>query len=207
MRPRLHVLSSEATAIACAAVRDFDSFASARTFFDTSGMRQLLTELAQLNQIALDDAIANKRPAVAIMNRPELIHFALIVNDLQCACSLALCATDPTTLKFFPLNGIWKAYVFALTRFVAARSIDVPVLPKCKGYERFFVPYVNYMLNPTVENESEMTSSFVTRNQDRRYTDWVGLDGDGTKPVRWDLGAWTLTEGSTKLTKLGSECL
>ena len=86
-----------------------------------------------------------------------------------------------------------------------ARSVDTPSLPKCKGYERFFVPYVNYIQNPTVENVSKMTSSFVTRNQNGRYTDWVGLDGDGTKPVRWDLPAWTLTEGSTNLTKFGPE--
>lgn len=197
MRPPLHILSAEVTAIACAAVRDFDSGTAAVDYFRTSGLHQMLTELASLNRDVLNETIANDRPKIAILNRPELVHFAMIVDDNECASSLALTAINPTTLKFFPLTGIWKPYAFALARFVTENSIDVPTIPTCKGYESFFVPYVNYMIDPVDENVSPMTSSFLTRNQDRRYTDWVGLDGDGTKPVRWDLRAWTLTEGRT----------
>jgi hypothetical protein len=197
MRPRLHVLSTEVTAIACAAVRNFNSFASARESIEASGFNQMLTELATLNQDLLKETISSKRPTIAILNRPELIHFALLVNDEACARSLASTAIDPTTLKFFPLSGIWKPYSFALARFVTGELLDVPAIPKCKGYEGFFLPYVNYMLDPCDKNISAITSSFVTRNQDRRYTDWVGLDGDGTKPVHWDLRAWTLSEGRT----------
>ncbi len=111
----------------------------------------MLTELATLNQDVLKETIESKRPAIAILNRPELIHFALLVNDEACACSLASSALDPTTLKFFPLTGVWKSYSFALARFVTGKPLDVPSIPKCKGYEGFFLPYVNYMLDPCDE--------------------------------------------------------
>ncbi len=194
MRPRLHVLSTEATKIACTAVRDYASFAAAYTFLEDSGMRPLLIELARLNQDTLAETIATKKPKIAILNRPELIHFAMIVNDVECARSLASSTTDPTTLNFFPLTGIWKPYALALVRLVTKQSLDVPSIPKCKGYESFFIPYVNYMLSPTAHNALEMNSSFIARNKDRRYVDWVGMDGDGTKPVCWDIRAWTLTK-------------
>jgi hypothetical protein len=33
---------------------------------------------------------------------------------------------------------------------------------------------------------------FQRRNSDRRCIDWVGLDGDGKNPVRWDFRLFTL---------------
>ena len=179
-------MSSEVTATACSAVRDFGSFAASRDFLESSGLHDQLIELAKLNRAALDDAIASKRPSVAILNRPELIHFAMLFDDLECAYSLVASITDPTTLKYFPLSGVWKPYTFALAQFVTGKPIERPKLPKCKGYELFFLPYINYMDHPTAENMAAMATSFAKRNQDGRYTDWVGLDGDGKKPVQWD---------------------
>ncbi len=48
------------------------------------------------------------------------------------------------------------------------------------------------------ENMLAMANSFASRNADKRYTDWVGLDGDGKNPVKWDLRAYTLEKGRTK---------
>jgi hypothetical protein len=132
MRPRLHVLSTEVTAIACAAVRDFNSFASARDSIEASGLNQMLTELATLNQDVLKETIASKRPAIAILNRPELIHFALLVNDEACACSLASSAIDPTTLKFFPLTGIWKPYSLLSALGLAISADLLGVMRRCE---------------------------------------------------------------------------
>ncbi len=68
MRPRLHVLSTEVTAIACAAVRDFNSFASARDSIEASRLKQMLTDLATLNQDVLKEKIGAGLGHVSFFN-------------------------------------------------------------------------------------------------------------------------------------------
>ena len=40
-----------------------------------------------------------------------------------------------------------------------------------------------------------VVESFEARNRDRRFTDWIGLDGDGEQPVRWDFRHYAIEAG------------
>ncbi len=53
----------------------------AAEFIDASGLREQLRELATLNSNALREAESSGRPSIAILNRPELIHLAMLIDD------------------------------------------------------------------------------------------------------------------------------
>ncbi len=96
--------------VACTAVRDFGLRDEAAEFIDASGLREQLRELATLNSNALREAESSGRPSIAILNRPELIHLAMLIDDPECTSSLISSTTSPITRTFFPLSGIWKTY-------------------------------------------------------------------------------------------------
>ena len=198
MRSRLHTLHSDVMKVACAAVRDFGLLHEATEFIGASGLREQLRELATLNSNALTEAESNGRPSIAILNRPELIHLAMLIDDSECISSLISSTTSPTTLTFFPLSGIWKTYSSILAQFAVGSTPTPLPIPKCKGFESFFLPYIDFMMTQSDENMLAMANSYASRNSDKRYTDWVGLDGDGKNPVKWDLRAYTLEKGRTK---------
>ncbi len=184
--------------VACTAVRDFGFCDEATEFIGASGLRQQLRELATLNSNALAEAESSGRPSIAILNRPELIHLAMLIDDPECTSSLILSTTSPITRTFFPLSGIWKTYSSVLAQFAVGSNPTPLTIPKCKGFESFFLPYIDFMMTQSDENMLAMANSFASRNADKRYTDWVGLDGDGKNPVKWDLRAYTLEKGRTK---------
>jgi single-stranded DNA-binding protein len=42
-------------------------------------------------------------------------------------------------------------------------------------------------------------AAFEKQNRDRRITDWLSVDGDGNKPVKWNLRAASLRVAAAPL--------
>jgi hypothetical protein len=97
---------------------------------------------------------------------------------------------DEVVHKFFPLTAFWAEYHRAMDCLAANRPYD-PVVPRVRGYEKYWVPYLKLVADITTGQavataRAEVTESFAQRNRDKRLTDWEMNDGDGKHPVRWD---------------------
>ena len=72
-------------------------------------------------------------------------------------------------------------------------------LPRVKGHEKYYFPYVRYMTAADAQEAEAarvaITESFEARNRDRRFKDWIGLDGDGERSVRWDFRLYAIEAG------------
>lgn len=202
MRPRAHELESQVRALFCDTLRECRSGDEASDRLRSLGASGMLDELAAENDAVLTELEQTRNPKVAVLNRPELIHFAAVLGSSEIALQQLLRAVEsPLAVSYFPLSGIWRAYAAALVNSHRGSSSQV-ALPKPKGHEKYYLPYVRYM---TAANAQELDAarvaaaeSFEARNRDRRFTDWIGLDGDGEKPVRWDFRLFAMDAGRTK---------
>jgi hypothetical protein len=199
MGPRAHILESQLRALFCDSLREFESGNEAVDWLISLGATRLIEELATENDKALKELEKDSKPKVAILNRPELVHFAAILGASQASMQQLLRAVDSQlVVKFFPLSGIWKSYATALVNLHRGSRAEV-AMPKAKGYEKFFLPYIRYMgaTNPQEVEDAKIAiaESFETRNRDRRLRDWIGLDGDGEKPVHWDFRFYAIEAG------------
>jgi hypothetical protein len=162
----------------------------------------MLDELAAENDAILTDLERTGKPKVAVLNRPELVHFAAVLGSPDTALRQLLRSVEsPVARNYFPLSGIWQSYAAALVNLCRGVSTKV-ALPKAKGHEKYYLPYVRFM-TAADDQEAEtarvaVAESFEARNRDRRFTDWIGLDGDGEKPVRWDFRFYAIETGRTK---------
>jgi hypothetical protein len=162
----------------------------------------MLDELAAENDTVLTELEQIRKPRVAVLNRPELVHFAAVLGCSETAMRQLLRAVEsPLAVSYFPLSGIWRSYAVALVNL--HRGVNTQVaLPKPKGHEKYYLPYVRYMTAPDAQEldaaRVALAESFAARNQDRRFTDWIGLDGDWEKPVRWDFRLFAIDAGRTK---------
>jgi hypothetical protein len=160
------------------------------------GAKALVEELAAENYKVVAELEGSSIVEIAVLNGPELVHFAVVVRSSSASTELLLRAIESTTVTdFFPLTGFWGHYATALAKFHRGVQCELPAM-KPKGYQKFMVPYVSYMCSATdgerVQAKLEAAKSFAERNADRRYVDWVGLDGDGKKPTRWDFRMFAL---------------
>lgn len=196
MRPLAHIRDSEICALICEALRRFDCGTEAQAWLDDHHLLAKLGELAADNESALIQLEATRTPAVAIVNHPTLIHYALLANaSSDVTESLIRAVQSEVARTYFPVSGLWRAYAAVLMSFIRMEPVNLPTL-KPKGYEKFYAPYIAFMVAPSPESRAiarqEIDVSFQQRNKDRRYKDWVGLDGDGEKPVKWDFRLFTL---------------
>ena len=162
----------------------------------------MVDELAAENDAVLTDLERTAKPKVAVLNRPELVHFAAVLGSTDTALTQLLRAVEsPLAARHFPLSGIWRSYAAALVNLYRRVSTE-EALPKAKGHEKYYLPYVRYMTAANADEEKAarvaVVESFEARNRDRRFTDWIGLDGDGEKPVRWDFRLFAIEAGRTK---------
>jgi hypothetical protein len=156
----------------------------------------LVSELASENGRVLADLEASSKPTVAVLNEPELVHFAAIVRASSATVEELLRAVESAhAARFFPLCGVWQGYAAAVVAYYRGTHAELPVT-KAKGYEKFMLPYIRYMCARTDEGRAaarvEAVQSFSLRNADHRLTDWIGLDGDGKQPVRWDFRLYAI---------------
>jgi hypothetical protein len=190
LRPLAHVRDSEICALICEALRRFDSGAEAQAWL---AEHQLL---AKLSELAFENEQTTRTPAVAIVNHPTLIHYAVLANaDSKITAQLVRAVESEAAGRYFPQARIWRSYASTLVSLVRKQTVVLPSL-KPKGYEKVYVPYFEFMAATTGEQRGiarqQIEASFQLRNKDRRYIDWVGLDGDGEKPVNWDFRLFTL---------------
>jgi hypothetical protein len=162
----------------------------------------MVDELAVANNAALTDLEQTAKPKVAVLNRPELVHFAAILGSSDSVIQLLLQAVEsPLAEKHFPLSGIWRTYAVAVVNLHRGIRTET-TLPKAKGYEKYYLPYVRYMNAANAQEQEnaqiEVAQSFEARNRDSRFIDWYGLDGDAKKPVRWDFRQCAIDASRTK---------
>jgi hypothetical protein len=162
----------------------------------------MVDELAAENDAVLTDLERTAKPKMAVLNRPELVHFAAVLASSDTALRQLLRAVESAVARnYFPLNGIWRSYAAALVNLHQGFSTDVAIA-KAKGHEKYYLSYVRYMTAANADEESAaraaVVESFEARNRDRRFTDWIGLDGDGEKPVRWDFRLCAIDAGRAR---------
>jgi hypothetical protein len=162
----------------------------------------MLDELAAVNDTVLTELEQTRKPRVAVLNRPELVRFAAVLGSSDTALQQLLRAVEsPVAASYFPLSGIWRAYGAALVNFHRGGSTQV-ALPKPKGHEKYYLPYVQYMTTADAQEldaaRFAVAESFEARNRDRKFADWIGLDGDGERPARWDFRLFAIDAGRTK---------
>lgn len=162
----------------------------------------MLDELAAENDTVLMELEQTGKPKVAVLNRPELVHFAAILGLSETPLRQLLRAVESQlAASYFPLSGIWRSYAAALVNLHQGGNAPL-TLPKPRGFEKYYMPYVRYI---TAKDTDELDAarmavaeSFESRNRDRRFTDWIGLDGDGGRPVKWDFRLFAIDTGRTK---------
>ncbi len=203
MRPHAHELESRLRSLFCDSLRECASGCEAAAWLSLRGAAGMIDELAAENDAVLTDLEQTAKPKVAVLNRPELVHFATVLGSSDAALRRLLRAVESTlAASYFPLSGIWRSYAAALVNLHRGTSNPV-ALPKPKGNEKYYLPYIRYMIAMDAlevrDARPAVMESFETRNRDRRFTDWYGLDGDGEKMRRtwhqyYARGGWLPTE-------------
>src|SRR5262245_24139477 len=196
MKHLAHALETQIRSLVCESLRVCASGDEAVKWLRTRNVRAYLIELAEENENNLRQLEATSTVTYAVLNRPELLHYAAIFDAPENTEHQLLRSVGSSLAReHFPQSGIWRAYATALVNYHA--GIHGPLsLPKARGYEKFYLPYIEYMLADSDSGRDKAiesaAKSFEARNRDKRYTDWVGLDGDGKKPVRWDFRLYAL---------------
>jgi len=123
-------------------------------------------------------------------NDVTLVHIAWLVDRCPAANALLNICVDPQVCKFFPHTKFWAEYIRAIG-CLRDREQYEPVVPKVRGYEQYWVPYLTLIADLTSSRDSstsrrEIKDTFLKRNGDKRLLDWRMIDGDGNRPVQWD---------------------
>lgn len=196
MRPKTHILESQTRDLFCESLRVCASGDEACDWLNARGAKALVEELATENEKIVVELETSSTVTIAVLNNPELVHFAVVARASNTSKESLLRAIESKAVaKYFPLNGIWRHYATALAKYHRGVQCELPAM-KPKGYEKFMIPYISYMSATSEEERAlakiDVAKSFSERNADRRYVDWVGLDGDGKKPTRWDFRMFAL---------------
>src|SRR5262245_56419038 len=199
MRPRAHELESQLRSLFCSSLRECGSGGEAAAALLSRGASGMLDELALENNAALTDLEQTGKSKVAVLNRPELVHFAAVLGSSDATLRQLLRAVESArAASHFQLSGIWRSYAAALVNLCRGASAMV-ALPKPKGHEKYYLPYIRFMTAANVQEleaaRVAVAESFEARNRDWRFTDWIGLDGDGERPVRWDFRMYAIEAG------------
>src|SRR6516162_7771609 len=135
MRPRAHELESQLRSLFCDSLRQCGSGGEAVAWLLSRGASGILDELAAENNGLLTDLERTAKPKVAVLNQPELVHFAAVLGSSDTTLQQLLRAVEsPRAANYFPLSGIWRSYAAALVNLHRGASTEV-VLPKPKGHE------------------------------------------------------------------------
>jgi len=129
-------------------------------------------------------------PAAAVDNDINPVHVAWLVDEWGSANSFLTICTDDFVSKIYPVTGFWAEYYRAVKCLALRRPYD-PVIPKVRGYQRYWIAYLNLIADLTQSRDPSATRTeigelFAKRNRDKRLTDWKMIDGDGRHPVQWD---------------------
>jgi hypothetical protein len=195
----LSTLSSVIRQFTGIAVEQFQTAAEGIAYLSANQIPTNLSRMAELNQQVYKALLRDRQPTLGAVDQEIItVHVTWLLQDWPSGETLLQIALDPFVRKFFPLTRFWAEYYRALG-CLAAGEPYTPVIPKVRGYERYWVPYLNLVADLT--NRRDVTASrqviadhFTARNRDRRLIDWHMIDGDGKHPVRWDLREMSLIQ-------------
>ena len=191
VRRELTTLSSTVKTLLSVAVERFPDPASGIKFLDDHAVGTVLVRMTELNQQLSEALYRDGKPtAGSVDNQITPVQIAWLIGNWQAGQDLLATCVDEVVSKFFPLTPFWAEYHRAMNCLAAGRSYD-PRVPRVRGYEQYWVPYLKLVADltngrPITTSRDEVAQSFKTRNRDNRMTDWELLDGDGKHPVRWD---------------------
>lgn len=173
------------------AVIDNESVATGVASLRANGGSATLARVCELNQQFFDELTgAHIEPTKAVSNDVTTVHIAWLLNEWEIARQwLAICM-DPRVTSQFRLSKFWREYCRAMNCLSRFEPYE-PDVPKVKGYERYWVPYLTFVADivagrDTTAAREQIAASFAKRNTDRRLIDWKSHDGDGKQPVKWD---------------------
>src|SRR5689334_19530587 len=108
MRPRAHELESKLRTLFCDSLRQCASGGEAADQLRSRGASGMLDELAAENDVVLTELEQTRKPKVAVLNRPELIHFAAVLGCSGTPLRQLLRSVEsPLAASHFPHSGIW----------------------------------------------------------------------------------------------------
>lgn len=173
------------------AVAEHDDIPDAIDSLKSADAATTIARIFDLNagffQALLDDP-KGKVPAVS--NDIIPVHVSWLLGEFDLTARVLAICVDGNVSKRHPLTKFWQEYYRAIECLSRLNAYE-PDLPKTKGYEKYWLPYLS-LVSDLVQNRDitdtivQLDELFAKRNKDRRLTDWKGHDGDGNQPVRWD---------------------
>ena len=187
------------------AVLSYASYEESLDFLSKAGLEAMLSELAADNFADQSELEESGKVTQAVLNRPELLHFAaLCCASSETFSALVRVVASSAVRSRFPLAGIWSAYADALVAFSTLQPSSAAVPERVSGAAMRYLPYIQFMQAQPARQialTNEMAASFAKWNKDKRATDWLGLDGDGNNPVKWDFRLAALRLGANNSSK------
>ena len=190
-RAELSCLSAAVTSFLSVAASQFSSADDGITYLHDQGTATVLRRAAELNNQLYQALVqGGSTPSAAVDNNITPVHIAWLVQEWDVASQLLTICLDAIVAKFFPLTKFWEEYYRAIAHLASDEPYD-PSLPKARGYEKCWTPYLPLIADLTHKRDTsasraEIGRIFRDRNRDKRLTDWEMIDGDGKHPVQWD---------------------
>jgi hypothetical protein len=125
-----------------------------------------------------------------------VVHLAWLIDEQAAAARMLELALDPVVVARLPKARFWQAYFQVLRDGAQASAVEVPEV-KLRGLEKYWFSCMQ--LAAALINGGNRTpfvaaahTEFERINRDKRITDWLGVDGDGNAPVKWNLRVTSL---------------
>ena len=187
MRPEHHALQTELVDIFQKSLQEYGSPEECLDWWTRSGAIFKARRFIELNAEAAA-LCRNGRVVTATINDPSFVHiFWLLKLDADTVRSYVELLLDSAITRYFPHTKFWEEYSRAVAVF-SGLAVTTGTKPKLVGYEKFWEPYLDFMAGTisTQEFAIRARTSFATRNGQSKSIDWMSLDGDAKKPVKWD---------------------
>lgn len=201
MFPKAHVLYRQIQAKLVEAVRCYKTGDDAREALCATDLPAQTEEFAHENLLLLESFLQNpKGAAAAVLNHPESLHYARFLRlPRRATDAVAQAVSNAQARKHWPLSGIWKHYADAAL-FSMGYGPSIVFNASAKGAEKRYVPLILLMCATTDEQKDlfrgEAIRAFEAANRDKRVIDWIGLDGDGSKPANWNFRLYAIECGT-----------
>lgn len=187
MMPEHQRLATEIEAAFRHCLATFAEVPASLDYLHGTGTAQQAEDFIHLNAAAAR-SLLDGSSQIAPINDPSFLHFLWLLGVNSALQNLYLdVLLNPTVSGHFSHTPFWKRYVHSLGCFMRAVPFDGKET-KAKGYEKFWLPYLDFMVGRTSLEEFRLAAaeSFEKRNRQARSIDWRSLDGDQKQPVKWD---------------------
>ena len=189
VRSELSCLGDALHKLLTVAVAEHDTLDSGVAYLHARHGEELLERYYALNAELLRAFYQGSREA-AVDNEVTFTHICWLLGKHALGDALLGIVCNADVAKLSPHTKFWAEYDRAMSCLVT-RTPYLPKLPRLKGYEKCWAPYLELTAALTSGGDVEpafekCAASFARRNRDKRLTDWRMHDGDGRMPVRWD---------------------